>query len=87
MAGMKKGDAVLLTECGQMGEVLCADIAGHVLLQLPQLDAVVLVREDSVSRLDARDKDELDRAMLEQQREASRYLQQLLRAPAESACM
>jgi len=85
MAGLKQGDAVLMRSCGQVGEVLCADLAGHVLLRLPLLDAVVLVRESSVRPLEGEARKAMDLAMLEQRRQASQYLETLMRTPSRAA--
>ncbi len=78
MAGMNRGDLVLLQDCEQVGEVLCAGIAGRLLLRLPLLDAVVLVRESAVQPLDSAGRLRMDQELQELQQEADAYLQVLM---------
>lgn len=78
MASMKRGELVLLQESEQVGEVVCAGIAGRLLVYLPLLDAVVLVRESAVQPLDSTGSACMQQALQETRQQADAYLHTLL---------
>lgn len=78
MASVNRGELVLLQDSEQVGEVLCAGIAGRLLVRLPLLDAVVLVRESAVQSLDSTGSSRVEQLLQEVQQQADAYLHVLL---------